>query len=401
MADAVLSDLEEISGATIGALGGGLNAGHFSSCDVVGAYLARIEAFDSDFNAYCYIDGDAALEQAALSDQRREEGIILSPYDGIPFAVADLIDVAYMPTAAGLVFRKNNLANADSGAVARLRGLGMIPLGKTNVPELGLGQGASENAFGRVLNPLTRQTIGGNAAGAACAVAAGLAPLALACDTMGSLRIAAMQCGLTGYRPSPDRGWSSGVVSPASSFDTLGLIARSPSGLVAPDPISAVPSINHLVWGRPARLDDLDINLLTRRGLAVFEVEAAMCFETALASHSEELPGAVLDMLTHGSRVPAVKIARARRDLSHAARLLRGLFAEVDILILPMGYDPSAMINWAIAADIAGLPSLSLPLNTAFGGVQLLAAPGRDSDVIAAAQSLMNVMPPPALADGI
>ncbi len=401
MADAVLTDLEEIASASVTAIAGGLKAGHFTSGDVAGAYLARIEALDSDFNAYCHVDGEAALEQAALSDQRRDEGDILSAYDGIPFAVADLIDVAGMPTTAGLSFRKNHIAGADADAVARLRALGMIPLGKTNVPDLALGQGTAESAFGRVLNPVSGMPQGGNAAGAACAVAAGMAPLALACDTMGSLRLAAMQCGLIGYRPSPDRGWSGGLVSPACSFDTTGMIVRNPSDLIGLTGSSIAGLVEKLTWGRPARLDDLDMNLITRRGLAIFEVEAAMCFEADLASHSEEFPGAVLDMLTHGSRVPAVKIARARRDLLQAGRLLRGLFDEVDILILPMTYDPSAMINWAIAADSAGLPSISLPLNRALGGLQLLAAPGRDADVIAAAAVLMDLMPKPALADGI
>jgi Asp-tRNA(Asn)/Glu-tRNA(Gln) amidotransferase A subunit family amidase len=114
VADAVLTDLEEIAGASLGALGRGLSAGHFTACDLVGAYLARIEGLDSDFNAYCYVDGDLALEQAALSDGRRQDGAILSSLDGIPFAVADLIDVAGMPTAAGLAFRKQHVASTDA-----------------------------------------------------------------------------------------------------------------------------------------------------------------------------------------------------------------------------------------------------------------------------------------------
>ncbi len=296
---------------------------------------------------------------------------------------------------------KQHVASTDADAVARLRGLGMIPLGKTNVPDLGLGQGVGESTFGRVLNPLGRIAIGGNAAGAACAVAAGLAPFALACDTMGSLRMAAMQCGLTGYRPSLDRGWTGGLVSPAFSFDSLGMIARRPSDLIGLDAPSPERPSDQLIWGRPARLDDLDIHLITRRCLAIFEVEAALHFESDLAGHSEEFPGPVLDMLIHGSRVPAVKIARARRDLAHGARVLRGLFDDVDILILPMRFDPAAMINWALAADCAGLPSVSLPVNPAFGGLQLLAAPGKDADLIAAARALMDLMPPPVLADGI
>jgi aspartyl-tRNA(Asn)/glutamyl-tRNA(Gln) amidotransferase subunit A len=401
VADAVLTDLEEIAGAAIDALARGLNAGHFTASDLTGAYLARIEALDSDYNAFCHVDGDSALEQAALSDQRRDEGDILSAFDGIPFAVADLIDVAGLPTAAGLSFRRNKVASADADAVARWRRLGLIPLGKTNVPDLGLGQGAGESAFGRVLNPLTRTAIGGNAAGAACAVAAGLAPLALACDTMGSLRLAAIECGLTGYRPSRDDGWTSGLVSPAFSFDAVGVIARGPAGLIGPDATLTSAVTDRFIWGRPAGFDDLDMHLITRRSLAIFEVEAAMSFETDMASHADEFPGAVLDMLNLGSRVPAVKIARARRDLASAGRLLRGLFSDVDILILPMGYDPSAMINWALAADIAGLPSISLPVNGAHGGLQLLAAQGRDKDLVSAARAFMDLMPPPVLADGI
>jgi amidase len=147
---------------------------------------------------------DSAREQAAAAQARLDAGERL-PLLGVPIAIKDDVDVAGEVTAWGSAAH-GPAPTADAEVVRRLRAAGAVIFGKTNVPEMTLWSFAETVAFGATRNPWnTDYAPGGSSAGSAAAVAAGLAPMALGSDGMGSIRIPSTWCGLFGLKPQRDR----------------------------------------------------------------------------------------------------------------------------------------------------------------------------------------------------
>jgi len=217
-----------------------------SSVEVVGAFLDRIDAVDGRINAITTrVPREQALAQAEAADRAVAAGEPLGPLHGLPIAVKDLMDVAGLPTTHGLaVFADAPPAKSDSLLAERLRAAGVIFVGKTNTPEVGLGTLTFNGLFGPTRNPWNPgKNAGGSSGGAAAAVAAGMLPLADGSDSGGSIRYPAAFCNLLGLRPSPGRipsgrrgdGWSPhGVLGPiARDAADAGLLL---SALAGPDP---------------------------------------------------------------------------------------------------------------------------------------------------------------------
>src|SRR5205085_10093572 len=119
-------------------------------------------------------------------------------------------------------------ARAEARAVARLKGAGAFVLGKTNLHELSFGWTSNNLAFGPVRNPYDPGRIpGGSSGGTAAAVAARLAPLGVAEDTQGSIRVPAALCGVYGFRPTTGRYPNQGLAPAAPLFDQIGPHART------------------------------------------------------------------------------------------------------------------------------------------------------------------------------
>ena len=129
------------------------------------------------------------------------------PFAGVPYLVKSLGgDVAGLPTSRGSRLWADDVAVADSLAVARARAAGVIVLGMTNTPELGKN-GSTEPVFhGPTRNPHDLgRSAGGSSGGSAAAVASGMVPIAHGNDGGGSIRIPAAACGLFGLKPSRGR----------------------------------------------------------------------------------------------------------------------------------------------------------------------------------------------------
>src|SRR5262249_28684551 len=156
-------------------------------------YRDAIERDDPRVNAFVALD-DGAPAAAAASAARRREGHIIGRLDGLPVAIKDNIDVAGLPTRAGLPGRDRPVT-PDAVCVARLRAAGAVILGKTRLDEGALGSTGANLHVGPTQNPWRLgYTAGGSSSGSAAAVAAGLAAFALGTDTLGSVRIPASHC---------------------------------------------------------------------------------------------------------------------------------------------------------------------------------------------------------------
>jgi amidase len=194
-----------------------VRTGEVSATELVQAAVARAEA-TSDLNAIIHPRYQEAVEEAGgdLPD---------GPFRGVPFVLKDLDGVA-----AGLPLHMGTKVLRDRGFVAptddtlarRFRAAGLVVIGKTNTPELGLVPSTEPESVGPTHNPWDpTRTPGGSSGGSAAAVAAGVVPLGHAGDGGGSIRIPAAFCGLVGLKPSrgrvplgPDVGESwSGLVS--------------------------------------------------------------------------------------------------------------------------------------------------------------------------------------------
>src|SRR5258706_15812644 len=109
-----------------------------SPLEVTEACLTRIEALDAQINAFCHVDGDVSRAMAEASEKRWLEGEPLSPLDGVPVAVKDLLLTKGWPTLRGSrTVEPNGPWNEDAPTVARLREAGAVLIGKTTTPEFG------------------------------------------------------------------------------------------------------------------------------------------------------------------------------------------------------------------------------------------------------------------------
>jgi amidase len=174
--------------------------GEVSPAEATEAAIAIVERRDPVLNAVVHKAWDAARAAAAGP---LPEG----PFRGVPYLVKDLgAPVAGMPRTSGSRWLAHEVPAADGELVRRTRAAGVVILGKTNTPELGI-TGTTEGALlGPCRNPWNPDHIaGGSSGGAAAAVASGMVPVAHASDGLGSIRIPAACCGLFGLKVTRDR----------------------------------------------------------------------------------------------------------------------------------------------------------------------------------------------------
>ena len=184
--------------------------GDVTASELCEAAIERIEQVNPKLNAVVTPMFDAGRSAAArpLPD---------GPFVGVPFLLKDLLAAyAGVPMTSGSKAYRNFVPDYDAEMVKRFKKAGLVILGKTNTPELGLMGVTEPEVFGACRNPWhTDYTPGGSSGGSAAAVAAGMVPMAAGGDGGGSIRIPASYCGLFGLKPSrgrnpsgPRNGWS-------------------------------------------------------------------------------------------------------------------------------------------------------------------------------------------------
>jgi amidase len=202
-----------------------IRARKMSAREVMAAHLDRINRVNPKVNAIvAKLDDERCLALADDADRRATNGVALGPLHGLPIAFKDLQPAVGFPFTRGSPIYENTMPDQDSLLVERLRRAGAIPIGKTNVPEFGMGSHTYNRVYGTTLNSwdLTKSA-GGSSGGAAAALAAGMLPVADGSDFGGSLRNPGNFNNVVGMRPSV------GLVPIAPSpFPLLGFVVLGP-----------------------------------------------------------------------------------------------------------------------------------------------------------------------------
>ncbi|WP_458782257.1 amidase [Arthrobacter sp. D3-16] len=210
-----------------------LRKGEVSAAEAAAHFLDRIERHNPLLGAFVTVTAEQALDDACAADTLRSS----APADGLPLlhgmplAFKDLTDVAGVVTTHGSAALDHKPAVSDGPLVAHLREAGVIPLGKTQVPEFGLTAYSENRVAPPSRNPhAPSRSSGGSSGGSAAAVAAGLLPFAPGTDGGGSIRIPAAACGLVGLKPGR------GLVPAGESLgDPARLVVSGPLARTAAD----------------------------------------------------------------------------------------------------------------------------------------------------------------------
>lgn len=256
-----------------------MRAGELTALDYAEALLARCAA-GAALNAFITLDPAAVRDAARAADAHRAAGGELGPLHGLPIPVKDSVNTAGIETTVGTRALRGWIPARDATTIARLKAAGAIVLGKTNIHELSFGWTSSNLEFGAVRNPYDPSRIpGGSSGGTAAAVAARMAPLGIAEDTQGSIRVPAALCGITGFRPTTGRYPTDGTAPITPLFDQIGPHACNVADLALFDAV--VSGETELI--EPATLAGLRIGIDRDFFFAGIDAEVSALTERALA----------------------------------------------------------------------------------------------------------------------
>ncbi|MCX8996175.1 amidase [Rhizobiaceae bacterium BDR2-2] len=245
--------------------------------------------------AFVKVHSEQALAAASAIDLLREAGLAPSPFAGIPVSVKDLADIAGDVTTAGsVVLSDAPPAAQDAPMVARLRAVGFIVIGRTNMTEFAFSGIGINPHYGTPASPFdraTRRIPGGSSSGAAVSVADGMAAAGIGSDTGGSCRIPAALCGIVGFKPTASAVPREGVVPLSTTLDSIGPLANSVEccrivhAILSGRPVgeAAVPALKGMRIAVPQTvvLDGLDAHVASRFERALDTLSRA----GALVSH--------------------------------------------------------------------------------------------------------------------
>ncbi|HET9841154.1 MAG TPA: amidase [Nocardioides sp.] len=377
-----------------------------SARELLELHLHRIAERNPELNAIVSLDEERARTGAAAADEATARGDRIGPLHGLPFAFKDTHDVAGWRTTYGSPLYADHVPDVDELVVERIRAAGAVTIGRTNVPEFATGSHTFNTVFGTTLNPVDpTRSAGGSSGGAACALRAGMVPLADGSDMGGSLRNPASFCGVVGLRPSLGRvpSWPAAnywetlsVSGPlARTVDDLALLLsviagpddRVPTALGDPGSGFAAPPEVPLAGLRVALSPDLggllEVDAEVRRvveeagssladaGAAVelaspdlaeaedtFRTLRAWLFQAAfgalLAEHPDAFKPSLADNIRAGEGLTGADVARAYEQRTALSERMRLFFTSYDVLVLPTSQVPPFPADQEYPHDING-----------------------------------------------
>ena len=388
-----------------------IRAREISARELLDLHLARIAERNPRLNAIVSLDEERARAGAAAADEATARGDELGPLHGLPFAFKDTHDVAGWRTTYGSPLFSDHVPGVDELVVERIRAAGVVIIGRTNVPEFAAGSHTFYPIFGTTLNPVDpSRSAGGSSGGAACALRAGMVPLADGSDTGGSLRNPASFCGVVGLRPSlgrvpawptenlwettttggplarnvddlalllsviagPDDRAPTALGDPGSAFASPpevsldGLrVALSPDlgGLLEVDPEvrRVVDAVGAALADAGARVDprepDLAVADDTFRTLRAWLFQAA--FGELLAANPDAFKSSLADNIRAGEDLTGADVARAYRQRTALSERMRLFFGSYDVLVLPTSQVPPFPADQEYPQDVDGHPMVT------------------------------------------
>jgi amidase len=345
--------MDEYTDLDATALGELVRRGDVKPVELVDEAIARTERLHPMLNAVIHRQFERARRDAA-------DAPLDGPFPGVPFLLKDCkAREAGEPyhmgvrTLRDLDFRPRT----DSALALRFRSTGLIPIGRTNTPEMAL-MGTTEPAlYGPTHNPWDlRRSPGGSSGGSATAVAARIVPAAHANDISGSIRIPAALCGLVGLKPTRGRVLASDVIDPPVGMSTEGVVSRSVrdtaalvDAITATSPWWPAPPLPGPLADELVRASDpLRIGLWTKAFNGADVDPACAAAATACANMLESM-GHHVDVsapaeLSSDELWEAARLAMAASAAAEAA-------AWTDRIGHPLGADDLEPRSWSMVCD--------------------------------------------------
>lgn len=430
---------------SIAALRASYAKGELSPETVLHESLERLSAFNPRLHAFLCTLEHGATAQARAAARAYREGTA-GPLAGIPLSIKDTFDIGGAVSTRGSLVYRDYVAQADSGAVRRLRAAGAVFVGKTNTAEFGQSA-TTDNRLGEdARNPWNLNcTPGGSTGGGAASVAAGIVTAALGADGGGSLRIPAAFTGIIGFKPTFGLCFDEGGFPAMSEFCCPGPLvwriadARTIVSILAQRAyVRATPKQSlRVAWcvrpqGSPVDLALAAVTSAAVRKLAdlghyveeaelpidgwndifgplVLEEEGRLRGHL-LASHRDQLSDYERTSLEAATNLKSEDIATARNRLGPFRQRIDDFFAEWDLIVTPTTAVPSFRIGerpqhiagepvdtlwgafpFTAPFNVAGTPAASIPCGLAGGlpiGLQLICARGRDGALLDIAEDL-------------
>jgi amidase len=385
-----------------------VRSGAISARELLELHLDRIAERNPQLNAVVSLDEERARLGADEADRALASGAEVGLLHGLPFAFKDTHAAAGWRTTYGSPLYADHVPEADELLVERVRRAGVVVIGKTNVPEFAAGSHTFNPVFGTTLNPVDpSRSAGGSSGGAACALAAGMVPLADGSDMGGSLRNPASFCGVVGLRPSLGRvpewplynQWeTTSVGGPmARNVGDLALLLsvmagpdpRAPQALRDPGSAFAPPLAGSLAGLRVALSTDLggafevddEVAGVVSASAAVFSgagasvsaahpdlAEADDTFRTLrawhlqaklgarLAAHPDSFKRSLADNIRLGETLSGADVARAYTQRTALSERMRLFFTSYDVLVLPVSQVPPFPADQEYPSAINGRP---------------------------------------------
>jgi Asp-tRNA(Asn)/Glu-tRNA(Gln) amidotransferase A subunit family amidase len=406
--------------------------------------LLHIANHEPLIQAWEYFDPSLVMQQAeTLADP------LLNPspgvLQGIPIAIKDIFATADMPTGWGTPIHQATWQNYDAAVIERLRRAGAILLGKTVTTEYATARA------GKTRNPHNlHHTPGGSSSGSAAAVAAGMAPVAIGSQTVGSILRPAAYCGILGFKPSFGSISRYGAMPVSRDLDHVGILARSIadlrliySVLAIADPRDpdccgqprtplAPPHLppHFALWKTPFWHQVAPetqqrflhcAELLQNAGASVTPItlprEFEHYFEVTLRimqvglalnhgqdfdQYNDQLSPSIKASIEKGKQQSAIVYLQDLQTRDHYRQVLSEAFTQHDIILTPVTLSPAPASLEDTGSPIlcalwtlCGLPAISIPAGQAANGlplaIQLVAALHQDQELLQIAEWVIDI----------
>jgi len=371
-----------------------LRQGKLSPVDLVTESLQRIGQLNDSLNAFITVLADQAMAEAKTAEREIKAGGWKGPLHGIPVGIKDMYDTAGIRTTAAFAVFKDRIPARDAIAVTRLREAGAILIGKTNMHMLAMGTTSVVSYFGAVHNPWNPEYIaGGSSGGSAAAIAAGLCYATLDTDAIGSCRLPAACCGITGFKATYGLIDNRGILEGEAADENILKIAHA--AFMCRSAEDAVILLDVL-----ANRQGTGMNSVKKPGIGIARgFKATNEIQTIFREAIESFRSLGYDAkeMDRPLEFPAFDFRNIEEDRK---TISASLFGDIDVLLIPTTADLTPTIEAAGAGgpqalsaentffcNYYGLPAVSIPCGFSKNGMPVglqIVGPKQGEDVVLA-----------------